>query len=75
MIKVTVQLITQLILVSGHPATYTSIADSGATVHFLPVNALVVNKKIAAGLLAIYNFNGGMMCSTHTAEIDVPQSS
>jgi hypothetical protein len=54
------------------PTIYTSIADSGATAHFLTVNALVTNKKIAVVLLAIYNPNGAVMYSTHTAEINVP---
>ena len=56
----------------GPPANYTSIADSGATAHFVTVNAPVTNKKIAVVPLAIYNPNGAIMYSTHTAEIDVP---
>jgi membrane protease subunit (stomatin/prohibitin family) len=56
----------------GPPATYTSIADSGTTAHFVTVNTLVINKKIAMVLLAIYNPNGTIMYSMHTTEIDVP---
>jgi hypothetical protein len=57
---------------TGPPATYTFIVDSGATANFVNVNAPVINKKIAMVQLAIYNPNGAIMYSTHTAEIDVP---
>jgi hypothetical protein len=56
----------------GPPTTYTYIADSGATAHFVTVSALVINKKIAVVPLAIYNPNGAVMYSMHTAEINVP---
>jgi hypothetical protein len=56
----------------GPPRTYTFIADSGTIAHFVTVNALVTNKHIAVVPLAIYNPNGAIMYSTHTAEIIVP---
>jgi hypothetical protein len=56
---------------TGPPTTYASIADSGATPHFVTVNALVINKQIAVLPLAIYNPNSSIMYSTYTAEINV----
>ena len=49
-----------------------SIADSGATLHFVTVNASVINKKAAQQPLAITTANGEIMYSTHTAELDIP---
>jgi hypothetical protein len=46
--------------------TYTSIADSGATAHFVTVNTRVTNKRIAVVLLGIYNPNRAIMYSMHT---------
>jgi hypothetical protein len=56
----------------GLSTTYASIAGSGATAHFVTVNAPVINQKIAVVPPAIYNPNGATMYSTHTAEINVP---
>jgi hypothetical protein len=57
---------------TGPQTTYTSIADSGATAHFVTVNVLVINKQIDVVPLAIYNPNDAIIYSTHTAEINVP---
>jgi hypothetical protein len=54
------------------PEIYTCITDGWTRAHFVTVNAPVNNTKIAEVLKSIYNTNGAIMYSTHTAEIDVP---
>lgn len=49
-----------------------SIADSGATSHFVTINAPIVNKKVAKQPLAITTAGGAVLYSSHTGELDLP---
>ena len=48
------------------------IADSGATSHFLTIDAPIVNKKIARRPLAITTAGGAVIYSSHTGELALP---
>jgi hypothetical protein len=43
------------------------IADSGTMLHFVTIDAPIMNKKMTATPLAITTANGKLICSTHTA--------
>jgi hypothetical protein len=49
-----------------------SIADSGASLHFVTINAPIVNKTIAKQPLAITTASGAVIYSSHTGELDLP---
>jgi hypothetical protein len=49
-----------------------SIADSGATSHFVTIDAPIINCKVTNDPLAITTANGESMYSTHTAELNIP---
>jgi hypothetical protein len=50
----------------GPLATSMSIADSGATSHFLTIDAPIINCKVTNTPLAITTANGELMYSTHS---------
>jgi hypothetical protein len=56
----------------GPPALSMSIADSGATSHFVTIDAPAINRKVTNNPLAITTANGKLMYSTHTAELNIP---
>jgi hypothetical protein len=49
-----------------------SIADSGATSHFVTIDAPIINRKVTNNPLAITTANGELMYSMHTAELNIP---
>ena len=49
-----------------------SIADSGASSHFVTINAPIVNKTIAKQPLAITTAGGAVIYSSHTGDLDLP---
>ena len=53
-------------------ATY-AIIDSGATGHFLVIDAPALNKEVALNPIKIMLPNGKMLISTHTCNLDIPE--
>jgi hypothetical protein len=49
-----------------------SIADSGASSHFVTINAPIVNKTIVKQPLAITTAGGAVIYSIHTGDLDLP---
>ncbi|GKZ00135.1 hypothetical protein MPSEU_000966800 [Mayamaea pseudoterrestris] len=52
--------------------TFTLIADSGASAHFVTVSAPILNKIATTHPLAIQTPNGTLMHSTHEATLNIP---
>jgi hypothetical protein len=56
----------------GPPAISMSIADSGATLHFVTIDAPTINCKVTNNLLAITTAIDELMYSTHMAGLNIP---
>jgi hypothetical protein len=58
--------------VAPPPAISTSIADSGASSHFVTFDAPIINQKVKNTPLAITLANGELMYSTHKPKLNIP---